>query len=182
MSADLAYLPLAVWLVLGACAVAMVTDLQARRIPNVLTAALALAALAVHLGAGGWTSLFIAVATLLGVTVLGFLAFSMRWLGGGDVKLLAASAAMLGFPDSISFLLYTAIGGGVFALAVAACSGRLHAVTKSVALLARPLLYKGTRSIAPAHATKLPYAVAIAIGALAVALSHTAAPFLKIPL
>lgn len=179
MSVPFTFLPLAVWLVLAACAVAVVTDLRQRRIPNLLTAALAFAALAMHFAAG-WVSLTVALATLLGVAVLGFVAFTMRWLGGGDVKLLAASAAMLGFPDSFSFLLYTAIGGGVFALLTAAFSGRLRAVLSSLALLLRPLLYKGTLSIAPTQGTKLPYAVAIAIGALAVALSHTAAPFLKI--
>ncbi len=181
MSVFLTLLPPAVWLVLAACSVAAVTDLRARRIPNALTAGLAFAALAVHFAAG-WTSLLVAIATLLGVTVLGFLAFSMRWLGGGDVKLLAASAAMLGFPDCVSFLLYTAIGGGVFAVVVALFSRRLGAVLTSVALVVRPLVYKGTASIAPTQTTKLPYAVAIAIGALAVALSHTAAPFLKIAL
>ncbi len=181
MFAHSASLPLAVWLVLGACAVALLTDLRARRIPNALTAALALAALGVHLAAG-WSSLFVAVATLLGVAVLGFLAFSMRWLGAGDVKLLATSAAMLGFPDALSFLIYTAIGGGIFALSMAVVSGRLRAVLHSLALVARPLIYKGTRSVAPAQQMRLPYAVAIAIGALAVALSHTAAPFLKIAL
>lgn len=171
----------AVCAVLAACAVAVITDLRARRIPNVLTAALALAALVVA-GVAGPTALIVAVATLLGVTLLGFLAFSMHWLGGGDVKLLAASAAMLGFPDSLSFLLYTALGGGVFALVYAAGSGRLRTVLTSVALVVRPLLYKGTRSVPPARTTKLPYAVAIAAGALAVALSHTAAPFLKLTL
>jgi len=181
MSAHSAFLPLAVWLVLAACAVALFTDLQARRIPNALTAALALGALGLHV-AGGWSSLFVAVATLLGVAVLGFLAFSMHWLGGGDVKLLAASAAMLGFPDSLSFLIYTAIGGGAFALSLVVLRGRLRVVLQSLVLVARPLLYKGTRAIAPAQQMRFPYAVAIAIGALAVALSHTAAPFLKIAL
>ncbi len=173
--------PLAVWAVLAACAVAVITDLRARRIPNILTAALALGALGAAVAAGP-TALIVAIATLLGVTVLGFVAFSMHWLGGGDVKLLAASAAMLGFPDSLSFLLYTAVGGGVFALLYALGSGRLRAVLTSVALVVRPLVYKGTRSVAPTRTTKLPYAVAIAIGAVAVALSHTAVPFLKLAL
>ncbi len=181
MSASPMLLPPAVWFVLAACGVAAVTDLRVRRIPNVLTAALAFAALAVHFAAG-WTSLLVAVATMTAVTLLGFAAFSLRWLGGGDVKLLAASAAMLGFPDCVSFLLYTAIGGGIFAIFVALCSGRLRAVLTSIALVVRPLVYRGTASIAPAQTTRLPYAVAIAAGAVAVALSHTAAPFLKIAL
>jgi prepilin peptidase CpaA len=174
-------LSVAIWLVLAACAVAVLTDLRARRIPNALTAALALAALALH-ALQGWASLGAAVVTLVAVLVIGSIAFAFRWLGGGDVKLLAAGAAAFGFPDAIPFVVYTAIGGGVLAIAVALATGRLRTVLASVGALLRPLAYKGTVAIAPSNPIMLPYAVAIAFGAVAVALSHTAAPFLRLPL
>jgi hypothetical protein len=79
-------------------------------------------------------------------------------------------------------LIYTAIGGGLLALIVAIAMGRLGTVIRSVALLLRPLAYKGTVPVAPVKSITLPYAVAIAFGAAAVALSHTAAPFLRLPL
>ena len=172
---------LAVWLVLAACTVAVLTDLRARRIPNALTATLALAALTIH-AFQGWAAFGAAVATLVVVLAVGSIAFSFRWLGGGDVKLLAAGAAALGFPDAVPFVIYTAIGGGILAFIVAVVTGRLGSVMASVALLARPFAYKGTAAVAPANPIMLPYAVAIAFGALAVALSHTAAPFLRLPL
>jgi len=174
-------LTLATWLVLGACAIAVVTDLRTRRIPNALTAALAVAALGLH-ATSGFAAFGIALATLVGVLFLGLVAFSFGWLGGGDVKLLAAGAAALGFPDALPFLVYTAIGGGIFALVFATVTGRLGIVLKSVALIVRPFAYKGTTPVAPTDPIMLPYAIAIAFGAVAVALSHSAAPFLRLPL
>ncbi|GAC1395342.1 MAG: hypothetical protein NVS2B8_19990 [Vulcanimicrobiaceae bacterium] len=172
---------IATWLVLGACAVAVATDVTTRRIPNYLTAALAVAALALH-ASMGWSSFLMAIGMLVGVTLLGFVAFSFHWLGGGDVKLLAAGAAALGFPDAVPFLIYTALAGGIFALIVAIAMGRLGSVVSSVALVLRPFAFKGTVAVAPKAPITLPYAVAIASGAAAVALSHTVVPFLRLPL
>ncbi len=172
---------LAIWLVLGACAIAVATDVATRRIPNLLTAGLAVAALTLHAFAG-WTSFGIAVATLVCVTLIGFVAFSFGWLGGGDVKLLAAGAAALGFPDAVPFLIYTAFAGGILAIVVAIALGRLGSVIASIGLVLRPLAYKGTVAVAPRKPITLPYAVAIASGAAAVALSHTVVPFLRLPL
>jgi prepilin peptidase CpaA len=175
-------LTLGIWLVLAACSVAVATDLRTRRIPNWLTAALAVAALCFHAVTGGFAGFGISLATLVVVLFIGFVTFSFGWLGGGDVKLLAAGAAALGFPDAVPFLVYTAIGGGILAIVFAIATGRLGSVMKSVALLLRPFAYKGTTPVAPANPIMLPYACAIAFGALAVALSHTAAPFLRLPL
>jgi len=172
---------LAIWIVLVACAIAVATDVSSRRIPNVLTIALAVAALGLH-AMQGWASFGASLAALVSVMLLGFAAFSMGWLGGGDVKLAAAAAAAFGFPDAVPFLLYTAIGGGLLALVVALFTGRAGTVFRSIALVLRPFAYKGTVAVAPTKPIMLPYAVAIATGATAVPLSHTAAPFLRLPL
>jgi len=171
----------AIWIVLAACAIAVATDLTSRRIPNALTIGLALAALALH-ATQGWASLAVSLAALAAVMAVGLAAFSMGWLGGGDVKLAAAAAAALGFPDAVPFLLYTAIGGGLLALAVALGTGRLRSVLHSITLVLRPIAYRGTVAVAPRRPIMLPYAIAIACGAVAVALSHTAAPFLRLSL
>src|SRR5271165_1646793 len=171
---------LAIWLVLAACAIAVATDVTTRRIPNALSVGLAVAALTIH-ATHGWRDFAAALIALVVVLFLGFFAFSMGWLGGGDVKLAAASAAAFGFPDAVPFLIYTALGGGILALVVAIATGRLRTVLRSVTLLLRPLAYKGTVAVTPKESVTLPYAVAIATGAVAVALSHTAAPFLRLP-
>lgn len=172
---------LAIYLVMGACAVAVATDLAYRKIPNPLTFGLALVALALHAPQGA-VAFALALGIFCAVLVIGCVAFSFKWLGGGDVKLLAAGAAALGFPDVVPFLIYTAIGGGVLALTVSVATGRLRPVLHSVVLILRPFAYKGTVAVAPPSNLTLPYACAIAFGALAVALSHTAAPFLRLPL
>jgi prepilin peptidase CpaA len=174
-------LSLGIWFVLVACAIAVVTDLRSRRIPNALTAALALGALGLH-ATQGPASVALSAATLVGVLLLGFMAFSFGWLGGGDVKLLAAGGAALSFPDAVPFIVYTAIGGGLLALVVATATGRLASVLRSVALVIRPFAFAGTQAVKPLNPITLPYAVAIAFGAMAVALSHTAAPFLRLTL
>lgn len=174
MHAFFGNVPPAIWLVLGACIVAVLTDLRSRRIPNGLTIALALAGLALH-ATQGWAALGLTVATLVGALAVGSVAFGLGWLGGGDVKLLAAGAATLGFPDAIPFVLYTALAGGVIAFVLALGTGRLRSVLASVAALLRPFAYKGTSAVAPANPMMFPYAIAIASGAVAVALSHTVA-------
>ncbi|MGI4879590.1 MAG: A24 family peptidase [Janthinobacterium lividum] len=91
-----------------------------------------------------------------GVTVflIGALLFSRGWLGGGDVKLLAACALWAGFSGLPLLLLGTAFAGGV--LALIAVIGRI--------LAAPGVTYRGLQRGGP-----LPYAVAILGGAILLA-------------
>mgnify|MGYP001412609960 CR=1 FL=1 len=52
------------------------------------------------------------------VLLIGFAMFTQGWLGGGDAKLLAATALWLGFDNLIPYLLWTSILGGALALAI----------------------------------------------------------------
>ncbi len=49
---------------------------------------------------------------------LGIFMFSMRWLGGGDAKLLAAAALWLGFESLFPYLTLVTILGGALAVAL----------------------------------------------------------------
>lgn len=169
------------WVALVAVAVAVVTDVRSRRIPNWLTASLAFVALALQAMAG-LHGVLAALAAMLGTFVLGSFVFARGWLGGGDVKLLAAVAAALAWPDTLALLLYTAVGGGLLALVVAAASGRLGPTLRGTFALAVPLLYPGTIALEPRDGARLPYALAIAFGTLCVAFSHTYAPMLRLAL
>nr|WP_295663819.1 prepilin peptidase [Polymorphobacter sp.] len=94
------------------------------------------------------------VAAGAGVFFIGALLFSRGWLGGGDVKLLAACALWAGFLGLPLLLLGTAFAGGV--LALLAVVGRM---------LATPAVtYRGLQRDGP-----LPYAVAILGGAILLA-------------
>jgi prepilin peptidase CpaA len=163
-------------LLLAACAVAVVTDLRERKIPNWLTAALAAGALAIHL-TQGWIAVGSALAACIVVFVLGTFAHSARVLGGGDVKLLAAGALAVGYPDSVLFLLYTFLGGGVLALIFALAQRRLLRTLANVRAIAQ------TRTLLDdaAPSARMPYAIAIAFGAVLVALADTILPAVRFP-
>ncbi len=167
------------WCVLAACALGVWTDVSTRRIPNALTATLAVVALGYN-ALQGFAAFAIAAGILIGVLLLGSFAFSMHWLGGGDVKLAAAASAAFGYPDVLLFLLYTSLGGGLLAVGYMAFQGRLGELFGNTAGLLRPLAYRGTVAVAPARSTALPYACAIAAGACAVVLSHSIAPSLRL--
>ena len=137
-----------------------VKDLTSYTIPNWISAALlgafALAALAcgLPLNVIGWDVAVFGVALVLGLAMVAF-----RWIGGGDAKLFAAVAPWIGLAPSMTYLLYTALAGGVLA-------GSLLALRSAPA---RAILPPGPawfeRLAAPGAAA--PYGVAIAVGALA---------------
>jgi Flp pilus assembly protein protease CpaA len=166
---------LPIWLTLGACFIAGISDLHSRRIPNWLTGTLAVAALVVHAFDGLWP-LATCFAVLAAGIVAGTLIYSRGGIGAGDVKLAIAGSAMLSWPLCVSFLLYTAISGGVLALITLAtkASGRV-AISRAIYLT-----LAGAPGIATDKREKLPYALAFVLGAILVALSVGAAPFLRI--
>lgn len=148
----------------GALGVAVVTDLRARRIPNLVTfSALGTGFLLNGLAFKGEGLLMSGQGALLAMAIL--LPFHvLRGLGAGDVKLMAAIGALKG-PE---FVLYTfawaAIFGGALAL-----MGLLR--SRRVGLAFSHLVYfrffprpDGTFI----SAGRLPYAPAIALGAVLV--------------
>src|SRR5262249_3993356 len=94
-------------------------DVRTRKIPNRLTFPAMLLALAVHTASGGVQGL---IASLLGIAVALALipGWLMRWMGAGDVKLMAAVGAWLAWPQAGIALLASLVAGGVIAVVVAA--------------------------------------------------------------
>src|SRR5207247_8695486 len=131
---------------LSVAVVACVCDLRSRRIPNVLTFGAAAAAFAYHLTTGGVGALGqSALGWLVGVLVF-IVPFALRGLGGGDVKLVAALGAWIGWADDsfmaggvIWLALYTAIAGGVMAIGVSMAGGQSGLAVRNV----RVLLWRG---------------------------------------
>jgi prepilin peptidase CpaA len=149
---------------LVATLIAAVTDIRSRRIPNALTAATAVLAVAVHLADGIGPELA-AIAAMIAAFVLGSFAYSAGWFGGGDVKLIAACCGLVGFPAAVPLVLDVLVAGGVLALVAAAATGRLGALVRSTTAVAM----RGTAT----EKTTLPYGVAIAAGSIAYALTPT---------
>ncbi len=149
---------------------ATVIDVRTRRIPNLLTATMA--GVGVTLAAAGFSGLSLS-ASLLGL-VVGFALMMPGHLlgatGAGDVKLMAAIGAIIGPALVISAFLFSAVAGGVLAVAVAlrrrrlavtlAGTGRLIAAPKD----ARQEIGSGT------PANRFAYGPAIAAGSVVAAL------------
>jgi len=168
--------PILAYAVVGsACVLAAMTDLVQRRIPNLLTGTLALAALALAIWSGP-AHAFGALAVALGVLLLGTACFALGILGGGDVKFLAAASLALGYPLALGFIVATLICGGVLAFGFLVASGRLRAASIRI----RGALLGGGRAAIGSGSGHIPYALAIAAGAACSALGTFGLPFARI--
>jgi prepilin peptidase CpaA len=153
----------------GATMWAGIMDLATMKIRNELVLFLLAiyAALAPLAGFGaveiGWNAAFAA-----GVLVCMFMFFSFGWIGGGDAKLAAVVALWIGAEHTVTYMLYTAIFGGVLTLALLQF--------RSITL---PVTYHRVPWIAQLHSTNsgVPYGVAIASAALFI---FPSTPWMKI--
>ena len=157
-------------IVLLASAAAAYTDVSSRRIPNALPIALGVAGLAATLFADP-RDVFAFAALLVAALAFGTLLHARGLLGGGDVKLIAAAAATYGLRDAPLFLGATVLAGGVLGLAVVAIRGRFRATVANLAAFTVPVL-AGVRPSAIVNGTKMPYALAILAGSLALTIVH----------
>lgn len=100
-------------------AFAAFSDLLTMRISNrlvlVLAAGFVATALIVNMNAQEF-ALHVAAGAV--VLMVAFTFFAMRWIGGGDAKLAAATTMWLGFGVALPFLVYAALLGGVLTLAI----------------------------------------------------------------
>ena len=148
---------------------ATVIDLRSRRIPNVLTAAMA--GLGIGLAATGTSGATVG-ASLAGL-VLGLLlmlpGYALGATGAGDVKLMAAVGAIVGPALVLSAFICTSLAGGVLAIAVAIRRRRLAStLAQTGRLVAAPGTAPQAIKAAPAT-SRFAYGPAIAVGsALAV--------------
>lgn len=164
---------LALGTVLAASLIGAVCDVRTRRIPNVLAGALLAFGLIENAVLFGWKGAAIAVVLAAAVLLAGTAAFAFKLIGGGDVKLLAAAAATLGYPTAVLFLLLTLLSGGVVGIVYAAMRGRLQATYANMQAVTIPLL-AGVAPARPANGLQMPYAVSIFAGALCTAALNAA--------
>ena len=110
-------------------------DLRTRRIPNALTGALAVIGVgiaAAKLGPIGLGGALLGCALGLAFMLPGHV---FGATGAGDVKLFAAAGALLGPATTVQAFLYTAIVGGVLAVAIAIRRRRLRQTIGATARL-----------------------------------------------
>jgi prepilin peptidase CpaA len=163
-------IPQVVVMILGG--VACVCDLRTRRIPNLLTFGGSAIAVAYSL----WISSLGGLAASLGGWTVGLALFLPMFLlggmGAGDVKLAACIGAWLGPSAALFVALYSAIAGGVMAVAVAVATGYFKQAVANVWLLLAHWRVVGVRplpelTLEGSRGPRLPFALPIFAGAIA---------------
>jgi len=166
-------------------------DIRRRLIPNELSIALAVLGVARMIVTGDSIAALWTVAAAAAILVIGFLCFSRGWIGGGDAKLLAAVALLVGYRQLPDLLLIMSLVGGVIALVVIAieklrplmlpvpiamqfvgASLRIAVWTEEsldrLLKLIRPSASRATEAPSPQSRPSVPYGVAIAAAGVAV--------------
>jgi prepilin peptidase CpaA len=154
---------------------ACVFDLRTRRIPNALTFGGAAVALAYALASQGFGGLLIGLEGW-GVGLALFLPmFLLGGMGAGDVKLLACLGAWVGPAETFWMAIYAMIAGGVLGVVVALTTGYARQAAANVWMLLKYWRVMGVRplpelTLANGRGPRLPYAIPIAAGAVAMIL------------
>jgi len=154
------------------CIIATIFDARTRRIPNKLTLTGFLLGIIFNFGFAAYLNGFeYALKSELLLSMVGasllfftFLLFaSLKAVGMGDVKLMAAVGAFVGFPLAVWVLAFVLLSGGIISILYALLKGHLKSVIVNMG--------KGASSVfqAKSKQTKIkmhymPYALAICIG------------------
>jgi prepilin peptidase CpaA len=154
--------------------VALVTDLRRGKIYNWLTLPLLALGPLLQTAHAGWAGLGVSLLALLLVAAVlgGLCVLAGPGLGGGDIKLLLALGAVLGWPDAGWLLLYTALASPVLAIPAMLRRRIFWQTCHNLAcnLARRRLGERGVSVAAGSSGPRLPYAVCILLGTLGVVL------------
>lgn len=153
--------------------IAAVGDVRTGKIPNALSVPFWVAGLsAAALGGAGQPgelaridlpeSALVSVATL-GV---GYVVYAFGSVGGGDVKLLVALSAWIGFPDIVEVLIFSITSALLMVLAMNLVRGRLWTFTRTTLAISGSFFFPSLRAHADEEvlSERLPLGVAIFLG------------------
>src|SRR5262245_5977142 len=146
---------------------AIVVDLKTRRVPNAISGFVLVSGLGVNAYVNGARGVGSGLAAAVIVLLALFVPWRARGLGGGDVKLAAATGAWIGLSKLVWFGLTPAVAGGVVAaIGLAFVSPQVRADVKANLVLAA--VHGDLPPEAASHRksnVSIPYAVAISAGA-----------------
>lgn len=134
---------------------AAISDLRAFRIPNILPALVIILFCIVHAISGFSLSLLPNLLHFLLALGIGMLLFSWGWIGGGDAKLYAAVALWFDWGGAVALIFLTTLSG--LLLAIAFVVTRMLGVRRNRESTDKPKSKMERR---------IPYGVAIALGAV----------------
>ena len=126
-------------------AIAALSDLRDRKIPNKLNLLILAVGLSLRAQAAGWSGVWLGLQGAGLALLLLFPFFVLRWYGGGDVKLMIGGGAYLGTSGCAEAIVLGAILGGLLAAAqlVLMKSARRR---ESLARLRTALLFSSTQA------------------------------------
>jgi prepilin peptidase CpaA len=153
---------------------AAVYDVRYRRIPNWLSLGGVLLGLALNTFLyQGWPGLSFSLIGMAAGFGVYFLLYALRAMGAGDVKLMAAVGAIVGWRDWFGMFLITAVIGGVMALILVARRGRVKKTLWNVSFILNEMksgraAYVGKEELDVRNpkALGLPHGAVIAVGAI----------------
>jgi len=149
-------------------------DLKQHRIPNLLTFSVLIAGISLQYLLHGWEGLTYSFGGLA-VSFLIFIPFYIKGgMGAGDVKLMAAAGAFLGFKGALLAVGLTLFAGSVMGIFLLVILGGIKAAMHRYYSTLKHLLYTQNINISyipppsnEAAAVKFPYASAICVGTIA---------------
>jgi len=138
-------------------------DVRTRKIPNTLTFPALLLGLAMHTalhGFEGTGSSLSGIAIAMLIMLPGWL---FRFMGAGDVKLMAAVGAWLAWPQALIAVLASLVMGGAIALIVAMRRGLVRTAIANAGIMAQAAM---ARVAMPPVSTgvRFPFALAVLAG------------------
>lgn len=112
--------------------ISSVTDLYSRRIPNIVTLPTILIAPCFHSLLGGVDGFLFSLGGAAAGFALLLIPYLLGGMGAGDVKLMCATGAVLGFSQSVVCSLFIGMLGGIIALGIIAYRRNLIYTLKKI--------------------------------------------------
>lgn len=109
-------------------------DVKKRKIPNKITFTGIIVGLIINLITGGWMGLLLSIGGMFAGLAVFFFPFVMGGMGAGDVKLMGAIGALMGWKFSLLTALYSALVGGAMVIVFLLYTGKLRDSLKKVIL------------------------------------------------
>lgn len=154
-------------LLYGVVLICAVSDLLYGKIYNVVTYPAALLGLVLALVAGGPSELLLHLAGFAIGFVPFFLVFLVRGIAGGDVKVMGAVGAIMGYPLAVSGLFHIILVGGVFAVSLMLWKGVLWRSVRNAAWVVLSwMLPMETRKLEASNSEKFGFGMPVAVGAI----------------
>lgn len=116
-------------------------DAKERKIPNKITFTGILIGIIFNSITGGWMGLLEGVIGMVAGLAIFFLPFVMGGMGAGDVKLMGAIGALMGWQFSLLTAMYSALVGGVMVLGYLLYTGEFKDTLKKMIMSLINLLF-----------------------------------------